>query len=74
MTRVASQRVFIVVFVSLSTQFENFWIHPRSLTDISPPFIMTLLKSQVYTPPRQDFVYLIIYLQKIHRKISSPYT
>jgi hypothetical protein len=26
---VASQRVFIVVLVSLSTQSENFWIHPH---------------------------------------------
>jgi hypothetical protein len=26
---VASQRVFILLFTSLSTQSGNFWIHPR---------------------------------------------
>jgi hypothetical protein len=26
---VASQRVFVVVVISLSTQSGNFWIHPR---------------------------------------------
>jgi hypothetical protein len=35
--RVASQRVFFVVVISLSTQSGNFWIHPRTLTQSKNP-------------------------------------